>query len=197
SKSSFITILAGFGVLAFGWQWRRAGAADWPAGATLLALVPALLTYGVRTSAWRKAIAGAACVAALACWARHVFAGGATAPALEAAIAAGVGACALAGATYLGQWGQDRSEAIWARALSPLAAVCLLVSALLWSAPESQAIGTALTERGREWWSGFAGTGGLWRWLGTGVVCGALGAAVHLRVQAPEAPKDRKLNWNK
>ena len=197
SKSSFIGILAAFGIIAFGWQWRRAGPADWPAGAAMLALLPALLTYGDRMSVWRKVLGGGGSAAAILCWGRHVFTGGAAAPGLEAAIFAGVGVCALGGATYLGQWGQDRSEAVWARVLSPLASAFLLASALLWSAPETQALGAAFIERGGAWWSAFAGSGGAWRWLGTGVVCAALGAAVHLRVQAPEAPKDRRLNWNK
>jgi hypothetical protein len=195
SKSSYIVILAACGILTFGWQWRRAGPADWPAGAFILALLPALLTYGERTNVWRKVIGGGGTAAALLCWGRHVYAGDAVAPCLEAAIFAGVGVCALGGATYLGQWGQDRSEAVWARVLSPLASACLLGSALLWSAPETQALSAAFAERSTVWWGAFAGSGGAWRWLG--VVCVALGAAVHLRVQTPESPKDRRLNWNK
>ncbi len=197
SKASFVALLAAFGVIAFGWQWRRAGPEDWTAGAVFLALLPAALTYGGHRNAWRKLLSVAGCVGALACWAKHTFAVGVFMPALEPAIIASVGLCALLGAAYLGQWGQDRSEVLWARVLSPLSAIALLMSALSWGVPETQPWTAGLAERAAAWWSAFAGSGGGWRWLGTAGVGAALGAAVHLRVQGTDAPKDRKLNWNK
>ncbi len=197
SKSTFVGILAVFGFLAFGWQWRRAGPADWPAGALFLSLMPAALSFGERRGAWPKAAGAAGCLGAALCWARHVFGAGPVAPVLEGAIAAGVGVCALFGATYLGQWGQDRSEAQLARALSPAAALLLFFSALIWSAPDDQPVVAAFLQRGAAWWTAFNATGGAWRWLGTAGVGAALSAAVHLRVQVPEAPKDRRLNCNK
>ena len=196
SKTSFIGLLAAFGVVAFGWQWRRAGPEDWPAGAAFLSLVPAALSYGDRMNSWRRALSAAACAGAAGCWARHVFGGGAAMPVLEPAILAAIGLCALFGAAYLGQWGQDRSEAFWSRLLGPFAALCLLASALGWTVPEAQPWSAGLAERASSWWAAFAGSGGGWRWLGTAGVLAALGAAVHLKVQAPKAP-DRRLNWNK
>ncbi len=197
SKTVFVALLAVFGFVAFGWQWRRAGPEDWPAGAAMLALVPALLTYGDRTSAARKALGALACAVSLACWARHAFAGGVTMPALETAILAALGACAVLGSTYLGQWGQDRSEAVWARVLGPAGALCLLASTLAWTAPESSGWTAALAERAAAWRILIVGSGGGWRWLGTLGLGAALGAAVHLKVQGTDAPKDRTLNWNK
>ncbi len=197
SKSSFVGLLVAFGVLAFGWQWRRAGSEDWAAGAAILALLPAALTYGDRRSAWRKRISAAGCAGALACWFQFVFIGGVLLPPLEAAIFAGAGLCALLGSSFLGQWGQDRSEAFWSRVLGPAAGLCLLLSALTWSVPETQAWTSGLFERAASWWAAFTGSGGGWRWLGTAGLCVALGAAVHLKVQGADAPKDRKLNWNK
>jgi serine/threonine-protein kinase len=196
SKMSFVALLAVFGVIAFGWQWRRAGPEDWPAGAALLALLPALLTFGSRANAWRKLLSVAGCVGSLACWAKIVFGHGASMPPLETVIVAALGLCALFGSAYLGQWGQDRSEAVWARVLGPAAGLGLLFSALTWSMPETQAWTAGLTERAAAWWAAFNGSGGGWRWLGTAGLGAALGAAVHLKDQAPAAP-DRKLNWNK
>ncbi|MCR4296284.1 MAG: hypothetical protein NUW21_12170, partial [Elusimicrobia bacterium] len=168
----------------------------WAAGAAFLALVPSALTYGDRRDPWRRALAAAACLGALACWAREAFVGGVSMPALEPAIAAAVGAIALVGASYLGQWSEDRSDAAWARALGPAAGACLLVSALTWTAPETQAWAAGLAERASAWWAAFSASGGGWRWLGTAGVGAALGAAGHLKVQAAAAP-DRRLNWNK
>ncbi|MDP3543677.1 MAG: serine/threonine-protein kinase [Elusimicrobiota bacterium] len=196
SKSAFIGLLAVFGVVAFGWQWRRAGPEDWAAGAALLALVPAALTYGDRRGVWSRAFGAAACLGALACWAREVFGAGVAMPALEPAIAAAVGAISVLGASYLGQWSEDRSDAAWARVLGPGAAACLLASALTWTAPESQAWTGALAERFAAWWGAFSASGGAWRWLGTAGVFAALGAAVHLKVQTVDAPA-RRVNWNK
>jgi hypothetical protein len=62
--------------------------------------------------------------------------------------------------------------------------------------PETQTWSAGLSERAAAWWAAFNGSGGGWRWLGTAGVGAALGAAFHLKVQAPAAP-DRKLNWNK
>lgn len=197
SRTSFIGLLAAFGFIAFGWQWRRAGPEDWAAGAAMLSLVPAALTFGERRRFSRKLAGACAALGALACWSKHVFAGGASAPALEAAIVAGLGLCALFGSAYLGQWGDDRSEAVWARVLGPAAAACLLVSALTWSVPDSQGWTAGLAARAAVWWAAFASSGGGWRWFGTAGLCAALGAAVHLKVQDAGAPKDRKLNWNK
>jgi serine/threonine-protein kinase len=197
SKSSFIGLLGAFGLIAFGWQWRRAGPEDWAAGAAFLSLVPAALTFGDRRNAWNKPLGVLAAAGALACWGRQAFAGGPSAPALEAAIVAGLGLCALFGTAYLGQWGQDRSESLWARALGPAAALGLLISALTWTVPDAQAWTAGLAERSAAWWTAFSGSGGGWRWLGTAGVGAALGAAVHLKVQESGAPKDRKLNWNK
>jgi hypothetical protein len=197
SKKSFVGLLAAFGLLAFGWQWRRAGPEDWGAGAAFLSLMPAALTFIERGPVWRKLFSAAGCAAAVACWAHLVFSGGASMPALESAIAAAVGLCALLAAAYLGQWGQDRSEAAWARVLSPAAGLCLLASALTWSVPETQAWTAGLSERAAAWWAAFYGSGGGWRWLGTAGMGAALAAAVRLKVQATDAPQDRKLNWNK
>ena len=155
------------------------------------------MTYGHRTNVWRKVLGAVGSAASLLCWGRYVFVGGASVPALEPALFAGIGVCALIGATFLGQWGQDHSEAVWARVLSPLAGLCLFASALLWSMPETQTLGATLNERALSWGHAFIGSGGAWRWFGTATVCVALGAAVHLKVQVPEAPKDRRLNWNK
>ncbi len=197
SKGSFIGLLAAFGVVAFGWQWRRAGPEDWAAGAAFLALLPAALTYGDRRNVWRKGLSAAGCVGALACWTKYVFIGGVFLPPLEAAIVAGVGLCALLGSSFLGQWGQDRSEAFWSRVLGPAAGLCLLLSALSWNVAETQAWTLGVSERAAAWWTAFTHSGGGWRWLGTAGVLAALGAAVHLKVPEADAPKDRKLNWNK
>lgn len=197
SKGSFIGLLVAFGVVAFGWQWRRAGPEDWAAGSVFLALLPAALSWGDRRNVWRKRISAAGCIGALACWSKYVLIGGAFLPPLEAAIVAGVGLCALLGSAFLGQWGQDRSEAFWSRVLGPAAGLCLLMSALSWTVPETQSWTSGLTERAAAWWAAFTGSGGGWRWLGTAGVCGALGAAVHLKVPEADAPKDRRLNWNK
>ncbi|PIR18654.1 MAG: hypothetical protein COV48_06360, partial [Elusimicrobia bacterium CG11_big_fil_rev_8_21_14_0_20_64_6] len=197
SKTAFISILAVFGVAALGWQWRRAGPEDWPAGAALLALLPAALTYGDRRSVSRKLLSVAGCVAALACWLRHISSVGTGMPVLETAIVAVVGLFALFGTAFLGQWGQDRSEAVWSRVLGPVAGGCFLVSALAWSIPDEQAWTPGLAERLAVWWGAFFGSGGGWRWLGTAGLGAALGASVHLRIQSGAAPKDRTLNWNK
>jgi hypothetical protein len=197
SKRAFIAILAAFGAVAFGWQWRRAGPEDWAAGGALLALLPAAMAYGDRGSGVRRLLSAAACAGSLACCSRQIYAGGAYAPALEAAIMAGVGVCALLGSALLGQWGQDRSEAVWARVLGPAAAGCLLIAALTWSVPESQSWTSEVAVRVAAWWAAFSGSGGCWRWLGTAGVGAALAAAVHLKVQEPDEPKGRKLNWNK
>lgn len=200
SRSSFFLIIGVFGVIAFGWQWRRAGAEDWAAGAGMLALLPGALTFGgARWSAARKALGVLGSAGALACWARFAFAAGVAAPALEAAILAGVGAVSLFGAVYLGQWGQDRSEAVWARLLSPVAGLSLLLSALTWTTPESQAWTAALAERGAAWFAAMAASGGGWRWIGTSGLAAAMAAAAQLNLpeKAAEAPKDRRLNWNK
>ncbi len=197
SRGAFVGLLAVFGLIAFGWQWRRAGPGDWVTGAAFLSLLPAALTYGDRKNAWYQALSVAGCAGALACWARHVVATGVPMPALEAAIGAAVGICALIGSAYLGQWGQDRSEAVWARVLGPVAAAALLISALTWSVPETQSWSSGLSERMAAWWTAFVVSGGGWRWIGTAGVGAALGAAVHLKVQESGAPKDRKLNWNK
>ena len=108
-----------------------------------------------------------------------------------------VGLIALFGSAYLGQWGQDRSEAAWARVLGPTAGLCLLFSALTWSVPQTQDWTLGLAERTAAWWAAFTGSGGGWRWLGTAGLGAALGAAMHLKVHDAHAPKDRKLNWNK
>lgn len=197
NKFSFIGLLAAFGFIAFGWQWRRAGPEDWTAGAAFLSMVPAALSFGDRKNAWRKVLSIVGCVAAVTCWARVVFAGGVSMPALEPAISVALGVGALIGSAYLGQWGQDRSEAVWSRVLGPAAAVALLSSALTWTVPETQSWASGLAERGAAWWAAFGASGGGWRWIGTAGVAAALGAAVHLKVQDSSAPKDRKLNWNK
>ncbi len=197
SKFSFVVLLLTFGVIAFGWQWRRAGPEDWAAGAIFLSLLPAALTWGDRRSIAYRVISVIGSAGAVACWARHSFAGGPSMPPLEAAILAGLGLCALFGAVFLGQWGQDRSEAAWARVLGPAAAACLLASALTWTVPEAQAWTAGFSERAAAWWAAFAASGGGWRWLGSATVAGALGGAVRLKVQQAGAPKDRKLNWNK
>jgi len=195
SKTVFVGLLLAFGLVAFGWQWRRAGPEDWPAAAALLALLPAFLTLD-RGNTWKKALGAAAGAGALACWGKLVFGGGASMPVLESALAAALGLCALFGTVYLGQWGQDRSEALWARVLGPVAALGLLVSALTWTTPETASWTATVRESGAAWWTAFSGSGGGWRWLGTAGVLAALGAAVRLKVQAPAAP-ERKLNWNK
>lgn len=196
SKGTFIGLLLAFGVAAFGWQWRRAGPEDWAAGAAFLALVPAALTFGDRFGPWRRALGAASCLGAAACWAREAFAGGVTMPALEPAIAAAVGLISVLGASYLGQWSEDRSDAVWARVLGPVGGACLLASALTWTVPEAQGWSAALSERAAAWWGAFSASGGGWRWLGTAGVGAALGAAVHLKVQAEAAP-ERRVNWNK
>ena len=197
SRGAFVGLLFVFGIVAFGWQWRRAVPEDWMAGAALFSLLPGALTYGDSKSVWRKAFSVAGCVAALACWARPVAAAGVLMPVLEAAIGAAVGLCALLGSAYLGQWGQDRSEAVWARVLGPVAGLALLMSALTWSMPETQAWSAGLSERMSAWWAALVASGAGWRWIGTAGVGAALGAAVSLKVQDSGAPKDRKLNWNK
>lgn len=196
SKSAFIGLLFAFGFVAFGWQWRRAGPEDWAAGAAFLAFVPAALTFGDRRGPWSRALGAAACLGSLACWAREVFGPGVTMPALESAIAAAVGMISLLGAAYLGQWGEDRSDAAWARVLGPVGGACLLASALTWTVPEAQGWAAGLAERAATWWSAFTASGGGWRWLGTAGVGAALGAAVHLKVQAAAVP-ERRVNWNK
>lgn len=195
SKRAFVGLLAAFGVVAFGWQWRRAGPEDWAAGAAFLALVPAALTFD-RTDGWRRALGVAGCAGAAACWAKVAFGGGASMPVIESAMAAALGLCALFGTAYLGQWGQDRSERLWSRVLGPVAAAGLLASALAWTAPDNAPWTGALTERASAWWALFSGSGGGWRWLGTAGVCAALGAALRLKDRSSVVP-DRKLNWNK
>ena len=197
SRGAFVGLLFVFGVVAFGWQWRRAGPEDWMAGAALFSLLPGALTVGDRKNVWYKVISIAGCAGALACWARPVVAAGVFMPVLEAAIGAALGLCALIGSAYLGQWGQDRSETVWARVLGPVAGLALLSSALTWSVPETQAWSAGLSERMSALWAALAASGAGWRWIGTAGVGAALGAAVRLKVQDSGAPKDRKLNWNK
>jgi|CXWL01.1.fsa_nt_gi hypothetical protein len=197
TKPAFLGLLAAFGLIVFGWQWRKAAAEDWAAGAAVFSLVPAILTVGVRWTFWRKVLAALSAAAALFCWSRFAFGEAVSAPSIEAGILVGLGACALFGGVYLGQWGQDRSEAIWARVLGPSAGAALLLSALTWTVPDSQPWSAALCARAGAWWATFNASGGLWRWLGTLAVWAAMGAAEGLKTPKDSAPKDRKLNWNR
>ncbi len=197
SRYSFLGLLAAFGLLAFGWQWRKASFEDWAAGAVVFAVLPAILTVGLRWTVQRKVLAVLSVVAAAFCWGRFALGGAAKIPSLEAGILAGLGGCALFGSVYLGQWGQERSEAVWARVLAPIAGIGLLLSALTWSAPENQPWSAAVASRGADWWLAFSASGGVWRWLGTLGVGVAMGAADRLKIPDASEPKDRKLNWNR
>ncbi len=197
SKRYFIFILSTFGIIAFGFEWRRAGPEDWPAGAAFLALLPAALSFGNRRTATRQLLSSLGCAGALACWLKQTFSPDIAMSSIESIGIAGVGLCALLGSAYLGQWGRDRSEAVIARFLGPAAGLCLLLSALTWKVPETQPWTTGLAECSSAWWSAFINSGGGWRWLGTAGLCVALGTAMRLKVQDTGLPKDRKPNWNK
>ena len=198
SQGAFLALLGLFGLIAFGWQWRRAGHEDWAAGACLFGAMPAVLCLGARGTITRKILSLLSALAALLCW--GVFVRSELAPdgpALEAMICAGLGVCSLFGSLFLGQWGLDKSEAGWARLLGLFAGACLFTSALTWTVPETQSWSAQLAQRCAVWWTTFHESAGPWRWLGSLGVFFAMGAATNLNSPKSDEPKDRTLNWNR
>ncbi|HEX4048888.1 MAG TPA: serine/threonine-protein kinase [Elusimicrobiota bacterium] len=195
SQGTFYLLFAALGAAAVAWPWRRAVAEDWLAGAAFLAAFPVLLTFGERRAAWRKAAGAALWLGALACFWRYVRAEPAVPP-LETLIVTGLGVVASGGGAYLGLWGTDAEEVLWARVLAPLGGALLAVGALTWSVPENRGwldvLTSAAPRAASAWWA----TGGGWRW---GLLAGlavAAGAARRLKTVSA-APTDRKLNWNR
>lgn len=179
---------------ALGGSFLKAGREDWVAASFFWSLLPAALTLGERLQRWRKA-AGVACwLGSLACAA--AYAGGGLSS-IESMALAGLGAACGAAAAYLGFWGQDRGEALWARVMAPASGVLLAAAALTWTAPEGPSWGSTLSQRGAAWWGALEASGGVFRWLGA--CAAAAAAAVALRMKGSRSPgaAERKLNWNR
>jgi len=198
SRNAFFAL---FGVLALagvGWPWRAAVAQDWIAGAAFLAAFPALLTFGDRHAAWRKAagvllwLGGAGCLLRFARGPE-----GLVVPPLETMIVAGLGAGASLGAVYLGLWGTDAEETLWARALAPLGGLLLAVAALAWNVPEGRGWGETLRAQAAGSWSAWSATGGPWRWGGLAALTAAIASVRRLKTVSATPADGRKLNWNR
>lgn len=195
SRTTFYALFAVLGLAAVGWPWRLAVSEDWLAGAAFLAAFPALLTIGDRRAAWRKPAGVALWAGSLACLARYVHFPGAVPP-LETLILLGLGTLASGGGMYLGLWGTDREELLWARLLAPAGGVALTIAALAWLVPDGASwtavLGGEAARAGREWWS----TEGAWRWGGLAVLAGAVAAVRRMKTIDQPAAQGRKLNWN-
>lgn len=195
SRGTFFFMFAVIGLAAVGWPWRSAVAQDWLAGAVFLSAFPALLTIGERQAFWRKIVGSLLWLGAAACFVRYVGAASAVPP-LETMIVTGLGAVASGSAVYLGLWGTDSEEILWARILAPVGGALLAVGALAWVVPESRGWIDVLTAEAPRVWRAWWSTGGAWRWGGLTALAGATAAARHVKTVSSK-PTDRKLNWNK
>jgi serine/threonine-protein kinase len=194
SRSSFFLLFSALGLAAVGWPWRSAVVEDWLAGAAFLAAFPAVLTIGERQAGWRKAVGALLWLGSVACFVRYVGTASAFPP-LETLIVTGLGAVASGCGVYLGLWGTDAEEILWARILAPLGGLLLAVGGLTWLVPESRGWVEVLTSEAPRVWRAWWSTGGLWRWGGLTVLAVAGAAARRLKTVSA-APTDRKLNWN-
>ncbi len=183
------------GLAAVGWPWRSAVAEDWLAGAVFLSAFPALLTIGDRQAVWRKIVGLLLWLGAAACFVRYVGSASGLPP-LETMIVTGLGAVASGSAVYLGLWGTDAEEILWARILAPVGGALLAVGALAWVVPESRGWFDVLTAEAPRVWRAWWSTGGVWRWGGLAALAGAT-AAARSKKTVSSKPTDRKLNWNK
>ena len=195
SRGTFFLLFSVLGLAAVGWPWRSAVAEDWLAGAAFLSAFPALLTIGDRQAGWRKAVGGLLWLGAIACFARYVRAAPALPP-LETLIVTGLGGVATGCGVYLGLWGTDVEEILWARIMGPVGGVMLAVGGLTWVVPESRGWIEVLKAESPRAWSAWWSTGGAWRWGGLAALASAAAAARRLKTVS-SAPVDRKLNWNK
>jgi serine/threonine protein kinase len=198
SRGTFFTVFGVIAVVAVGWPWRSAVAQDWIAGAAFLAAFPALLTAGDRAAVWRKPAAVLLWLGSVGCLVRFVGGpGGIPVPPLETMIVCALGAGASLGAVYMGLWGTDAEEVLWARVLAPVGGLCLAVSALAWVVPAGSGWFDSLSASSADAWHAWWASGGAWRWGGLAAVTGALSVIRRLKTVS-QAPADgRKLNWNR
>lgn len=196
SRGAFAAILLVFIMAALGGLLLKAGPEDWVACCVALGAAVTALTLGERLQPWRKPAGVAAWSLAVFCAGRYA---GLTLSSVEAMALSGLGGACGAAAVYLGLWGQDKDEAMWARLLAPAGTLMLAAAAVTWGAPEPQAWGDALTQRGAASHAAFVASGGPWRWLGIVVLAGALVIAGRLKKNSERGPepRDRKLNWNR
>lgn len=198
SRRNFLLLLGPMAAASLVWPWRRAVPEDLVAAAALFAAAPALLTLGARRETWRKALSPLFWLAAMGCFALFVRGGGDFAWAgMEVLIAVGLGAACSAGAAYLGPWGGDKDEVLWARVLAPCGAILLTISAVTWATPENASWTEALTREGRRVWLEWSQTGGLWRWSGLLVLAGAAAGVRRLKISPQKKAEGRNLNWNR
>ena len=176
SRGRFFAILVTMVSAFLIWPWSRVVMEDLVAGTAFLAMAPALLTVGARREAWRKTLSPLLWLAAMVCFTLFVRGGGGFVWAgIEILIAAGLGAACTAGGAYLGPWGSDSDEVLWARVLTPIGAVLLVIAAVTWATPENASWSEALVGEGKRAWLVWSGTGGLWRWAGVLVLAGSAG----------------------
>ncbi len=196
SRTAFYLLGGAMGAAFGAWPWRWAVTEDWLAATVFLAAFPALLTLGDRRAPWRRAAAPAFILGSAGCFARWVGTG-AGIPRLETLIAAGLGAGSAAGAVYMGLWGVDAEEAVWARVLAPLGGLLLGAAALTWSAPDGSDWGATLAAGGWRAWSRWIAAGGPARW-GVLLALTAAAAAARRVKSVGSRPEDgRRLNWNR
>lgn len=195
---TFFVILAALALVSLAWPWRRVIREDFVAGAVFLSAAPALLTLGARRETWRKALSPLLWLASMSCFALFVRGGGDFAWArMEVLIAAGLGAACAAGGAYLGPWGSDKDEVLWARVLAPSGAALLAIAAVTWATPEDASWSEALAREGRRVWRVWSETGGLWRWASLLVLACAAAGARGLRIAPEKKAEGRNLNWNR
>lgn len=198
SRRTFFALLAAMAASSLVWPWRRAVSEDFAAGAVLLTAAQALLTIGSRREIWRKVLSPLLLLAGLACFVLFVKGPGEFAWArMEVLIAAGLGAACSAGAAYLGPWGNDKDEVLWARALAPVGAVLLAVAAATWATPEDASWSAAVVSDGGRIWRAWSCAGGLWRWGGLLVLAVAAAGVRRLKIGPEKKAADRTLNWNR
>lgn len=198
SRRTFFVILAAMAAASLVWPWRRVVREDLVAGLALLAAAPALLTLGARRETWRKILSPLAGLAALGCFGLFVRGDGAFVWAgIEVLIAAGLGAACVAGGAYLGPWGNDKDEVLWARVLAPSGAVLLVIAVVTWATPDDASWAAALVGEGKRVWLAWSTTGGLWRWAGVLVLIGAAAGVRSLKIAPEKKAEGRNLNWNR
>ncbi len=198
TSSMFFGLLGVIALAAVGWPWRSAVEQDWVAATAFLAVFPVLLTFGDRRSPWRRPVGVALWAGSVACLFEFVRGPERVpVPCLETMIVGALGGALSLGGVYLGLWGTDAEEVLWARVLAPAGGALLAASALTWGAPTDGGWGGAFAAAAgtawRAWWS----TGGAWRWGGLAAVTGALAAARRLKTVASTPSDGRKLNWNR
>jgi hypothetical protein len=196
SRGTFAAILSVFVLAALGNSFMGAGPEDWVAACVASGFAVAALTLGDRLQRWRKPAGAGAWALSVFCAARYA---GLSLSSIEAMSLSGLGTACGAAAVYLGLWGQDKEEALWARLLGPAGALMLAAGAVTWGAPESQSWVAAASERGGAFFAAFRASGGHWRWVGIVAVAGTLAVAARLNkgVAPASEPRDRKLNWNR